>query len=117
MAVAHVANTRSALATAVLNEISNNGQMTLRTSGGVEVATLTLPTTSGTVSGPTITFGTFADDTSATGGLVAHIRMETSGGVEVYRFNASGDGVTLSSLNIGALDTVQCGSMTYTAPA
>ena len=116
MAVVHVANTRNNLAAQVLTDIGNSGQMTLRTSGDVEIATLTLPTTSGTVSGAVLTFGVFTDDASATGGLTDHLRIETSGGAEVYRFNASGDGVTMSSTTIGALDTVQCSSMTYTAP-
>lgn len=116
MAVVHVAATRSNLASQVLTDLGNSAQMTLRTSGGTEVATLTLPTTSGTVSGAVLTFGSFTDDTNAAGGTVAHIRMETSAGAEVYRFNASGDGVTMSSTTIGAGDTVQCSSMTYTAP-
>lgn len=116
MAVVHVANTRSNIASQVLTDIGNSGQLTLRTSGDAEVATLTLPTTSGTVSGAVLTFGVFTDDTSATGGVCDHLRIETSGGAEVYRFNATGDGVTLSSTTIGAGDTVQCSSMTYTAP-
>lgn len=117
MAVVHVANTRNNLAQQVLTDIGNNGQLTLRASGGEEIATLTLPTTSGTVSGPTLTFGTFTDDTNANAFTVDHLRIETSGGSEVFRFNATGDGVTLSSLSIGAGDTVQCSTLTYTAPA
>ena len=115
MAVSHVANTRSNIASQVLTDLGNSAQMTLRTSGGVEVATLTLPTTSGTVSGAVLTFGSFTDDSSATGGTVDHLRLETSGGTEVFRFNATGDGVTLSSTSISANDTVQCSSLTYTA--
>jgi len=117
MAVVHVANTRNNLADQILTDIGINGKMTLRTSGGVEVATLTLGSPSGTVSGPTLTFSAFTDDTSATGGDTDHLRIETSGGSEVFRFNPSGDGVTMSSTTIGVDDTVQCSSLTYTAPA
>lgn len=116
MAVVHVANTRSNLATQVLTDLGNSAQMSLRTSGGTEIALLTLPTTSGTVSGPTLTYGTFTDDTNATAGTCDHIRMETSAAAEVYRFNPTGDGVTLSSTTFANGDTVQCSSMTYTAP-
>jgi len=117
MAVVHVTNTRSNLASQVLTDLGNSAQMTLRTGAGAEIATLTLPTTSGTVSGAVLTFGSFTDDTNATGGTVDHLRLETSGGSEVYRFNATGDGVTLSSTSISAGDTVQCSSLTYTASA
>ena len=117
MAVAHVANTRSNLASQVLTDIGNTAQLTLRTSGGSELATLTLPTTSGTVSGAVLTYGVFVDETNANAGTCDHLRIETSGGAEVYRFNATGDGVTLSSTTIGAGDTVQCSAMTYTASA
>ena len=117
MALTHVAATRNNLADQVLTDIGNSGQMTLRTSANAEIATLTLPATSGTVSGAVLTFGTFTDDTNATGGATDHIRIETSASAEVFRFNASGDGVTMSSTTIGAGDTVQCSSLTYTAPA
>ena len=117
MAVSHVANTRTNLATQVLTDIGNSGQLTLRTSAGGEIATLPLPTTSGTVSGAVLTFGSFTDDTNANAGTCDHLRIETSGGAEVFRFNATGDGVTLSSTTISAGDTVQCSSLTYTAAA
>ncbi len=117
MAVAHVATTRENLATQVLTDIGNSGQMTLRTSGGTELATLTLPTTSGVVSGAVLDFGEFVDETNANAGVCDHLRIEDSGGSEVFRFNASGDGVTLSNTTIGSSDTVQCSDLTYTAPA
>ena len=117
MAVQHVLNTRSNLAQTVLDDIGNSGQMTLRTALDVEIATLTLPTTSGTVAGAVLTFGTFSDDINASGGVTDHLRLETSGGAEVYRFNSSGDGVTMSTTSIGVGDTVQVSPpFTYTAP-
>ena len=117
MAVTHVANTRSNLATQILTDLGSSAQLTLRTSGDAELATLTITGTSGSVAGAVLTFNTFNDDTNANAGTVDHLQMETSGGTEIFSFNASGDGVTLSSLTIGAGDTVQCSSLTYTAPA
>ena len=117
MAVQHAANTRSNLALTVLNDIGNSGQLKLYTSLDVGIATLTLPTTSGAVAGAVLTFGAFADDTNAAGGETEHLRIETSGGTEIYRFNSSGDGVTMSTTSIGVGDTVQVSPpFTYTAP-
>jgi hypothetical protein len=113
-AVTHVTATRNAIADAVLAAIGASGQMTLRTSGDAEIATLTLPTTSGSVGATDLTFGTFTDDTDATGGTVDHIRIETNGGSEVFRF-APAD-ITISSTTIGAGDTVQCSSLVYQPP-
>lgn len=114
-AVTHVTATRNAISDAVLVAIGNSGQLTLRTSGDAEIATLTLPTTSGTVGATDLTFGTFTDDTNATGGTVDHLRIETSGGVEVFRFLPAD--ITISSTVIGAGDTVQCSSLVYQPPA
>lgn len=114
-AVTHITATRNAIADAVLAEIGASGQMTLRTSGDAEIATLTLPTTSGSVGATDLTFGTFTDDTNATGGTVDHIRIETNGGTEVFRF-APAD-ITISSTTIGAGDTVSCSSLVYQPPA
>ncbi len=116
MAVTHVANTRSNIASQVLTDLGVNAEMVLRDSGDSELATLPTPNPSGTVAGAVLTFGTFTDDTNANAGTCTYIAMETSGGSEVYRFNATGDGVTLSSTTIGAGDTVQCSAHTYTAP-
>ena len=115
MALTHATTTRNAISDAVLTSIGNTGQMTGRTSGDAEVFTLTLPTTSGTVGTTDLTFGTFADDTNATGGTVAHIRIETNAGSEVFRF-APAD-ITMSSTAIGAGDTVSCSSLVYTPPS
>ena len=115
MAITHVTTARNSISDTVLTAVGSTGQMTLRTSGNAEIATLTLPGTSGTVGATDLTFGTFADDTSATGGTVDHIRIETSGGGEVFRF-APGD-ITLSSSVIGNGDTVQCSSLVYQPPA
>ena len=116
MTISHVATTRENLATRILTDLGVNAQMVLRTSGDAEVATLTLPNPSGSVSGSVLSLGAFTDDTNATGGTVTNITFETSGGTEVFGCASSGDGITLSSSVIGATDTVQSGTITYTAP-
>ena len=115
MAITHVTATRNSISDQVLSDIGNTGKLTLRTSGNAEIATLDLPTTSGTVGATDLTFGTFTDDTNATGGECAHLRIETNGDAEVFRF-VPGD-ITMSSTTIGAGDTVQCSSLVYQPPA
>lgn len=115
MAVAHVTATRNAIADAVLAEVGNSGQMTLRTLSSTVLATLTLPTTSGTVGATDLTFGTFTPDTNASAGTVDHLRIETSGGVEVFRFSTTD--VTMSTTSISAGDTVTCASLIYVPSA
>jgi len=115
MAVTHVTATRNAISDAVLVAVGNSGQLTGRSSGDAEIFTCTLPTTSGTVGATDLTFGTFSDDTNATGGTVAHLRIENSGGTEIFRF-VPGD-ITISSTVIAASDTVQCSSLVYQPPA
>jgi hypothetical protein len=115
MALTHTVAMRNAISDAVLAAIGNSGQLVLYTVGDTEIATLTLPATSGTVGATDLTFGTFTDDTNATGGTCTYMAIETSGGLEIFQF-PEGD-VTLSNTVIGAGDTVQCSSLVYTPPA
>ena len=120
MAVTHGTPTRTAIATAVLGEIDAGtaGNLVFRTSGDVEVATLALSTVSGTVSGAVLTFSAISDDTSATGGTVAKFTVEDSAAANVLlgAVGTSGSDINLSSLTVGAGDTVSISSLTYTAP-
>ncbi len=115
MALTHTTALRNAISDAVLTAIGNNGQLTLRSAADAEIATLTLPATSGTVGATDLTFGTFTDDTNATGGTVDHLRIENSGGSEQFRFDPAD--ITISSTVIAASDTVQCSSLVYQPPA
>ena len=118
MAVAHDPITRNNIADAVLADIGASGLLVLRPAGDTPViATLPLSATAGVVTAEDLVFNTITDDTNAVGGTVDYLTIETSGSQEVFRFNASGDGVTLSSLTIAATDTVSCSALTYTAPA
>lgn len=124
MTVSHSAAARTSIANAVLDDIDGDvgaGNLVYRTSGDVEVATLALSDPAGAVSGAVLTFGAISDDTSATGGIVAKATVEDNSGDIVCTagsVTATGGGgdIELSSLTIGAGDTVQTSSLTYTAP-
>ena len=118
MAVTHVAATRNNISDAVLVDIGTSGFLEFRTSGDTEVATLPLSATAGVVSGAVLTFNAISDDTNATGGTVAKFAITTSAPADVLlgAVSTSGSDINLSSLAVGATDTVSCSSLTYTAP-
>jgi len=121
MSVTHNAATRNSIADAVLADIDQDvgaGNLVIRTSGDVEVATLVLSDPAGTVSGAVLTFSAITDDTSATGGTAAKATVESNGSTEVLlcAVGTSGSDINLSSTTIGAGDTVSVSSLTYTAP-
>lgn len=121
MAVTHSAATRNAIADAVLAEIDIDvgaGTLEFQTSGAVEAATCTLSDPAGTVTGAVLTFSAITDDTNATGGTVDRFVIKSNGGGErvLGSVATSGGDINLSSLTIGAGDTVSVSSLTYTAP-
>jgi hypothetical protein len=121
MSVTHHADTRNAIADAVLAAIdtgAGNATLELRTSGDVEVATLTCSDPAGTVTGAVLTFSAITDDSSATGGTAAKFAIISPTPTEcVYgSVGTSGEDINLSSVVIGAGDTVSISSLTYTAP-
>ena len=115
MSVTHVTPLRNIIADAVLVAIGNNARLTLRSAIDAVIATLTLPTPSGTVGATDLTFGVFTEDTNAVGGTIDHLRIETSVGVEQFRFLPTE--VTISSSVIAPGDTVSCSSLIYQPPA
>jgi len=121
VAVTHSSATRNAIADAVLAEIDIDvgaGNLEFQTGGSVEVATLPLSDPAGTVSGAVLTFNAITSDTSATGGTVAQFELQSNGGGARVLGNVltSGGDINLSSLSVGAGDTVSMSSLTYTAP-
>lgn len=117
MSLTHVVAARNGLADYIVDQL-NSGNLVIMTSGDVEVATLPLAATAfGAASSGTATAGTITDDTSATGGTAALFKMETSGAAEVFRGTVatSGADLNLTSLAIGAGDTVSVTSFTYSA--
>lgn len=121
MAVTHSAATRNAISDAVLAEIDIDvgaGNLEFQTSGSSEVATLVLSDPAGVVSGAVLTFNSINSDTSATGGTVSKFELQANGGGASVLGNVltSGGDINLSSLSVGAGDTVSMSSLTYTAP-
>ena len=81
------------------------------------MATVLLGTPSGVVTAEDLDFSAFTSDTSAAGGTVTYLAIETVGGAaEIFRFNPTGDGVTLSNTVVGVGDTVSCSALAWTAP-
>ena len=70
MSVSHVTTMRNIISDDVLAQLGNSALMVGRIAADTEAFTLTLPATSGTVGATDLTFGTFTDDTSATGGVI-----------------------------------------------
>lgn len=125
MAITHVTAVRNSLAEEISTAVdagAGAGQVVFMTSGDVEVATLTMSEPAfGAASSGSITANAISDDTNATGGEVALAKVVDSTGSEVYRGNVTvtggGGDFELSSLSIGAGDTVSLSSLVYSAPA
>jgi hypothetical protein len=124
MAVTHTTLIRNALADLVVDAVDDGagaGRLVIMTSGDVEVATLTFSDPAfGGASGGTATASAITDDTSATGGTAALFKVEDSNSTEKFRgsVTATGGGgdIELSSVSVGAGDTVTITSFTYSAP-
>ena len=125
MAITHTTTVRNALANLIDDQVNSgttdaNGDLVIMTSGDVEVATLALSNPAfGAASSGTITAASITDDTSATGGTAALFKFQNRDNTEVFRgsVGTSGADLNLSSTSIGAGDTVQVTSFTYSAPA
>lgn len=117
MAITHSTTVRNGLANYVVDQL-NSGNLVIMTSGDVEVATCALNATAfGDAANGIATANTISDDTSATGGTAALFKMVTSGAVEIFRgtVGTSGADLNLSSVSIGAGDTVSITDFTYEA--
>ena len=123
MAITHTTAVRNSIADLVVDAIDAGpaaGTLEMQTSGDVEVATLTFSDPAfGAAAGGTATASPITSDTNATGGTVAKFRIFDSVATEVLTGNVqvSGGDINLSSLVVGATDTVSMSSLTYTAPA
>lgn len=126
MAVTHPVAVRNDIADLVVDKLdlgttNPNGRLVLNTSGGVEVATLNLanPAFGAAVAG-VATAGAIADDTNATGGTTTKCILTDRDNATIIEGSvgatSSGADIELSSNVIGATDTVQISSLTYTAP-
>jgi hypothetical protein len=113
---------RTIVANAVVDsiDVGGAGSLIFQTSGSVEVATLVFANPAfGAASGPTATANAIADDTTATGGTVSKFKIQNGSAADAGFAGSvavSGGDINLSSLSIGAGDTVSVTSLTYTAP-
>ena len=125
MAVTHPTTVRNGLADYVVDLIdagAGAGTIEFQTSGDVEVATLTFSDPAfGAASSGTATADTITDDSSATGGVVAKARAYDSDSTEVFACSVTAGGgggdIEITSVTVGATDTVSMSSLTYSAPS
>lgn len=125
MAVTHSTAARNAMADAVVDRLDLGsgtaaGRLVFQTSGGTAVATLTLSNPAfGAASGGVATASAITSDTNAAGGTTTkfELRDRDANAVILGSVGTSGQDINLSSVVIGAGDTVSVTSLTYTAPA
>lgn len=123
MAITLATAARNAACDAIVDLVDGGtgaGNLVIRTSGDVEVATLAMSATAfGAASSGTATAATITDDTSATGGTAAKFTLEDGDATTILTgaVGTSGSDLNLSSTTIGAGDTVSVSSFTVTVPA
>jgi hypothetical protein len=133
MAVTHSTAVRNGIADYVVDAIdggSGAGKLVIRTSGtigspGTAVATLTFSDPAFGNAGASVAgradADTIASDTNAAGGTAATATLQTSADTICVHCSVTATGgggdITLSSVTIGAGDTVSISSLTYAAPS
>jgi hypothetical protein len=124
MAITHATALRDTLCNAAVDAIDAGGTGTLlfktgTTPGaGDEVATLTFSATAfGASSSGTATAAAITSDTDATGGTVGHWEIRNGSATPIIfgLAGTTGSDINLSSLTVGAGDTVSISALTYTA--
>jgi hypothetical protein len=97
-----------------------NGDLVVMTAADAQIATLALSNPAfGNAATGVATANAIASDTNATGGTAALFKLQNRNNVEVLRGQVatSGAELNLSSLSIGAGDTVAVSALTVTVPA
>ena len=125
MSLVHVTAIRNSLADLVVDLIdfaAAAGYIEFQTSGDVEVATCPFGDPAfGAAAAGIATANAITDDSSATGGTIAKFRCFDSDDAEVFQgtvtVGAGGGDIELTSVVIGAGDTVSMTSLTYESSA
>lgn len=121
MAVTHPTSVRNGMCNYVVDLIDAGvaaGYIEFLTSGDVEVATCTFSDPAfGAASNGIATASAITSDTNATGGTIAKARFRDSAATDVVlcAVGTAGSDINMSSLVIGAGDTVAVTSLTYEA--
>lgn len=125
MALTHITSLRNQMADLVVDALdagAGAGVMLFRTSGNSEVATVTFSDPAfGAAASGIATANAITSDTNATGGIIANFQWRDSDANAVLdgtvTVSGGGGDITMSSTTIGAGDTVEVTSLTYTAAA
>jgi hypothetical protein len=123
MAITHGSATRDAVCNAVVDRLdlgsgTSAGRLVFQTAGSVAVATLPLSNPAfGNASSGVATANSITSDTNAAGGTTTKFELRDRDGAAVIlgAVGTSGSDINLSSVIIGAGDTVSVSSLTYTA--
>ena len=123
MAITHPDAIRNGIADYVTGQIDVGGTGTLefQTAGDVEVATLTFSGTAfQAASGGTANANSITEDSNATGNAsdVTKFVIKSGGAADIIygAVATSGSDIDLSSVTVGAGDTVSMSALSYTAP-
>ena len=113
---------RSAACDAVVDliDVAGPGTMVFETAADAEVATLTFSATAfGAAANGVATAASITSDTSAAGGVIEHCSFYSGTPTKILEATVatSNEEITISSLTVGAGDTVSCSSLTVTMPA
>jgi hypothetical protein len=110
---------RNGMADHIVDQL-DGGTVEFQTSGSSEVATCTFGTPAfGAAASGTATANSITDDSDATGGTTDRAQLKSSGATVICQCSVgtSGEDINLSSVVIGAGDTVSISSLTYSAPS
>lgn len=122
MAVILTTLARNAMCNALVDliDVSGPGNIKFETSGDVEVATLPFANPAfGNAATGVATANAITSDTTATGGTVAQASIYDGAAAKILEavVLTSGGDINLSSLSIGANDTISMSALTVTVPA
>lgn len=125
MAVTITTAARNAASNSVVDLVdagAGAGKIVFETSGSVEVSTLVMSDPAfGNAATGVATAGSISDDTNATGGTTSQFSMQDSNSLEILTgsvtVTSGGGDIELSSVIIGAGDTVSISALTVTMPA
>jgi len=123
MAVTHPTAIRNDIADLIVDKIDTGGAGTIvfETSGSAEIATLTFSAPAfGDAASGIADAASITDDTNCNAGTVSQFKVVSGAGTTIFTGSVVATGgtgdIVLSSVAIGAGDTISISSLTYEAP-